>query len=82
MKLDPTTNKSLMLSLKMSNYRFIELAMFFTTTWATLFYVYAFVRCIPDGAKNAYVKLSPDYDNLDVAYKIGITRERNFCRAA
>ncbi|GJY36753.1 RNA-directed DNA polymerase, eukaryota, reverse transcriptase zinc-binding domain protein, partial [Tanacetum coccineum] len=33
----------------------------------------------PDGAKKAYVKLTPDYDNLDVADKIGITRERNFC---
>jgi large subunit ribosomal protein L23Ae len=26
----------------------------------------------PDGKKKAYVKLTPDYDALDVANKIGI----------
>ena len=26
----------------------------------------------PDGAKKAYVRLTPDYDALDVANKIGI----------
>ncbi|GJW12667.1 zinc finger, CCHC-type containing protein [Tanacetum coccineum] len=34
-----------------------------------------------DGAKKSYVKLTPDYDTLDVANKIGITRERNLCEA-
>uniref|UniRef100_A0A453CBZ5 50S ribosomal protein L23, chloroplastic n=1 Tax=Aegilops tauschii subsp. strangulata TaxID=200361 RepID=A0A453CBZ5_AEGTS len=28
--------------------------------------------CRPDGKKKAYVKLTPDYDALDVANKIGI----------
>ena len=28
--------------------------------------------CRPDGAKKAYVRLTPDYDALDVANKIGI----------
>ncbi|GJW62981.1 60S ribosomal protein L23a-like protein [Tanacetum coccineum] len=32
-----------------------------------------------DGAKKSYVKLTLDYDTLDVANKIGITRERNLC---
>lgn len=28
--------------------------------------------CRPDGTKKAYVRLTPDYDALDVANKIGI----------
>jgi large subunit ribosomal protein L23Ae len=28
--------------------------------------------CRPDGQKKAYVRLTPDYDALDVANKIGI----------
>jgi hypothetical protein len=28
--------------------------------------------CRPDGLKKAYVRLTPDYDALDVANKIGI----------
>lgn len=33
-----------------------------------------FMKCknSPDGQKKAYVKLSPDYDALDVASKIGM----------
>jgi large subunit ribosomal protein L23Ae len=30
------------------------------------------VFCRPDWKKKAYVKLTPDYDALDVANKIGI----------
>ena len=31
-----------------------------------------FDECRPDGAKKAYVRLTTDYDALDVANKIGI----------
>lgn len=31
-----------------------------------------FEDCRPDGAKKAYVRLTTDYDALDVANKIGI----------
>ena len=31
-----------------------------------------FSMCRPDGAKKAYVRLTTDYDALDVANKIGI----------
>lgn len=30
------------------------------------------ICCRPDGTKKAYVRLTPDYDALDVANKIGI----------
>lgn len=30
------------------------------------------IFCRPDGTKKAYVRLTPDYDALDVANKIGI----------
>nr|GEX57786.1 Gag-Pol polyprotein [Tanacetum cinerariifolium] len=33
---------------------------------------------LPDGTKKSYAKLIPDHDTLDVADKIGITREWNF----
>lgn len=29
-------------------------------------------RCRPDGQKKAYVRLTSDYDALDVANKIGV----------
>ncbi|CAN6463518.1 unnamed protein product [Victoria cruziana] len=32
----------------------------------------AAVKNMPDGTKKAYVRLTPDYDTLDVANKIGI----------
>lgn len=33
---------------------------------------FCFDDCRPDGAKKAYVRLTADYDALDVANKIGI----------
>jgi len=34
--------------------------------------IFLLFLCRPDGKKKAYVKLTPDYDALDVANKIGI----------
>ena len=34
--------------------------------------VFGVCCCRPDGTKKAYVRLTPDYDALDVANKIGI----------
>ena len=35
-------------------------------------FIFSLIHNRPDGTKKAYVRLTPDYDALDVANKIGI----------
>ena len=53
-----------------SSVSFFCIIRYFVQLWVNEWFLLCL--CRPDGKKKAYVKLTPDYDALDVANKIGI----------